>query len=293
LLEAFHLGRRVEDFLDLGNTACAGVFLDDNGPGRRTMTGKSNRFLPYLYPLALVAAMIGVWALICATGAFHPSAFPTPAAVFRAFREEIVTGRLATDVIVSLFRVSCGFLLAVALGVPVGVWLGQQIAPRMALLPLANFFRNLSPLAWIPFAILWFGVGDASTIFLIVLAAFFPVVISTMAAVSSIPTVYLRVAHDYGLRGTDKLIHVTLPAVMPQVITTLRVTAGLSWLVVVAAEMVAGREGLGFAVMDARNGLRTDLLLVEMIAIGLIGVAIDAVLMRLTKIPNVRWGYER
>jgi len=103
----------------------------------------------------------------------------------------------------------------------------------------------------------------------------------------------LRVANDYGLRGFEKLMHVTLPAIVPQVITTLRVTAGLSWLVVVAAEMVAGRDGLGFAVMDARNGLRTDLLLVEMIVIGLIGVAIDWVLVRLTTIPSVRWGYER
>ena len=162
----------------------------------------------------------------------------------------------------------------------------------MALLPIANFFRNLSPLAWIPFAILWFGVGDASTIFLIFLAAFFPVLLQLWQP-SGIPAVYLRVAHDYGLRGFEKMIHVTLPAIVPQVITTLRVTAGLSWLVVVAAEMVAGRDGLGFAVMDARNGLRTDLLLVEMITIGLIGVAIDGVLVRLTHIPSVRWGYER
>jgi NitT/TauT family transport system permease protein len=257
------------------------------------MARKPNQFLSSLYPLALVAVLIGVWALVSAAGVFHPSAFPTPAAVFHAFKYEIATGRLANDIVVSLFRVSCGFFLAVALGVPAGVWLGQRLTPRLALLPLANFFRNLSPLAWIPFAILWFGVGDASTIFLIVLAAFFPVVISTLAAVSGIPTLYLRVAHDYGFRGFDKLKHVTLPAIMPQVITTLRVTAGLSWLVVVAAEMVAGREGLGFAVMDARNGLRTDLLLVEMIAIGLIGVAIDAVLVRLTRIPSVRWGYER
>lgn len=257
------------------------------------MAGKTNPLTSTIYPLTLVGALVAVWAVVCATGVFHPSAFPSPAAVVRAFKSEIVTGRLANDAIVSLFRVSCGFFIAVALGVPMGVWLGQHLTPRLALLPLANFFRNLSPLAWIPFAILWFGVGDASTIFLIVLAAFFPVVVSTMAAVSGIPTVYMRIARDYGFHGIEKLTHVTLPAIMPQVITTLRVTAGLSWLVVVAAEMVAGREGLGFAVMDARNGLRTDLLLVEMIAIGLIGIAIDGVLVRLTKIPSVRWGYER
>ncbi len=156
-----------------------------------------------------------------------------------------------------------------------------------------NFFRNLSPLAWIPFAILWFGVGDAASVFLIFLAAYFPVVLASMSAVAGIPRVYYRVAQNYGLRGTDRLFQVTLPAIMPEVITTLRMTAGLCWLVVVAAEMIAGRDGLGFAVMDSRNGLRTDLLVVDMIAIGLIGVALDRVLLRLTQIPSVRWGYER
>jgi NitT/TauT family transport system permease protein len=261
--------------------------------GSREMKDKSNIVKSVGLPLTLVGVLVVVWSLVRAAGIFHESAFPSPLAVVRAFEVEIRAGRLSNDVIVSLFRVSCGFSIAVALGIPMGLWLGQKLIPRLALLPIANFFRNLSPLAWIPFAILWFGVGDASTIFLIFLAAFFPVVLATMAAVAGIPAVYLRVAQDYGLRGFEKLIHVTLPAIMPQVITTLRVTAGLSWLVVVAAEMVAGRDGLGFAVMDARNGLRTDLLLVEMITIGLIGVAIDGVLVRLTKIPSVRWGYER
>jgi NitT/TauT family transport system permease protein len=257
------------------------------------MTDKPNVVKSVVLPLALVGVLLVVWSLVWAAGVFHESAFPSPIAVVRAFEVEMRTGRLANDVVVSLFRVSCGYTIAVALGIPMGLWLGQQLTPRLALLPIANFFRNLSPLAWIPFSILWFGVGDASTIFLIFLAAFFPVVLATMAAVAGIPAVYLRVANDYGLAGFEKLMHVTVPAIMPQVITTLRVTAGLSWLVVVAAEMVAGRDGLGFAVMDARNGLRTDLLLVEMITIGLIGVAIDGVLVRLTNIPSVRWGYER
>jgi NitT/TauT family transport system permease protein len=257
------------------------------------MTGKSNTINPVVLPLAVVGVLVVVWTLVWAAGVFHESSFPSPLAVVRAFGDEMRTWRLANDLITSLFRVSCGFSIAVALGIPMGLWLGQKLTPRLALLPIINFFRNLSPLAWIPFAILWFGVGDASTIFLIFLAAFFPVVLATMAAVAGIPAVYSRVAHAYGLGGFEKLIQVTVPAIMPQVITTLRVTAGLSWLVVVAAEMVAGRDGLGFAVMDSRNGLRTDLLLVEMITIGLIGVAIDRVLVRLTNIPSVRWGYER
>jgi len=125
------------------------------------------------------------------------------------------------------------------------------------------------------------------------MASFFPLVLATIAAVASIPSVYFRIAADYGFGSGETLLHVTLPAIAPQVITALRVTAGLAWLVVVAAEMIAGRAGLGFAIWDARNGLRMDLLVCGMIAIGVIGIFIDRILLQLTKIPSVRWGYER
>ena len=125
------------------------------------------------------------------------------------------------------------------------------------------------------------------------MAAFFPIVFSTAAAVANIPSVFFRVARDLGIEGPRLLGEVTLPAIAPQVITTLRVTAGLSWLVVVAAEMIAGRDGLGFAVWDARNGLRIDLLASAMVIIGLIGVVLDRLLVQMTRIPSVRWGYER
>src|SRR5215510_6407261 len=257
------------------------------------MTDKSDKIRSILLPLAVAMALIAVWAAVWKTGYFHESAFPSPLAVLRGFGEELRNGRLFNDLITSLFRVSCGFAIAVALGVPMGLWLGQKLAARLAFLPIINFFRNLSPLAWIPFAILWFGVGDLAAIFLIFLSGFFPVVLATMAAVAAIPAVYSRVAETYGLEGFEKVVHVTVPAIMPQIITMLRVTAGLCWLVVVAAEMIAGRDGLGFAVMDSRNGLRMDLLVVEMIVIGSIGVVLDRLLVQLTRIRSVRWGYER
>jgi NitT/TauT family transport system permease protein len=234
-----------------------------------------------------------LWMLVLQSGVFHQSALPSPAAVGRAFAEEITSGKLANDLTVSLFRVTVGFFLAVALGMPLGLWMGRSLRARLALLPAINFFRNLSPLAWIPFAILWFGLGDAPAIFLILMAGFFPVAVATMAATASIPEVYFRVAEAHGLHGVHRLLQVTLPAIMPEMITMLRVTAGLCWVVVVAAEMIAGRDGVGFAVMDSRNGLRTDLLVTEMIVIGVIGVLIDRVLMRLTRIASVRWAYER
>jgi NitT/TauT family transport system permease protein len=245
--------------------------------------------------LALVgpAALVALWAGLASLGLFPESLFPTPWAVARGLATELGNFRLVNDAIASLFRVTSGFLLAVLLGVPAGLLLGHSTRARDAFLPMVNFFRNLSPLAWIPFAILWLGIGDPPAIFLIFMAAFFPVVLSTTAAVANIPSVYFRVARDLGLEGRALLGEVTLPAIAPQVITTLRVTAGLSWLVVVAAEMIAGRDGLGFAVWDARNGLRTDLLVAAMVVIGLIGVALDRVLVQLTRIPSVRWGYER
>jgi len=246
-----------------------------------------------ILPFAVVLGALLIWAAVALVGLFPESVFPTPAAVARGFVEELRTGRLLDDVVASLFRVTTGFALAVFTGIPAGLWLGRHARARIAFMPVVNFFRSLSPLAWIPFAILWFGIGDLPTIFLIFMASFFPVVLATVAAVASIPSVYFRVARDYGFSNNEMLIKVTLPAIAPQVITSLRVTAGLAWLVVVAAEMIAGRAGVGFAIWDARNGLRMDLLVSGMIVIGVIGVVIDRVLFQLTRISSVRWGYER
>jgi NitT/TauT family transport system permease protein len=245
-----------------------------------------------LLPLIVLVAAIAIWSALWLLHVFPESVFPSPLAVAKGIGEEIRTGRLLNDLVASLFRVTTGFMLAVILGVPAGLWLGNHVRSRLALLPGINFFRSLSPLAWIPFAILWFGIGDLPAIFLIFMACFFPIVVATLAAVASIPSVYFRVARDYRFSGLELLTKVTLPAIAPQVITSLRVTAGLAWLVVVAAEMIAGRDGLGFAIWDARNGLRMDLLVAGMIVIGVIGMLIDRLLMRLTKIRSVRWGYE-
>ena len=246
-----------------------------------------------ILPLLVLFFALVVWTSVSALRIFPESVFPSPLDVTRGFSEELRTGRLLDDIVASLFRVTTGFALAVFTGIPVGLWLGHHVRTRTAFLPLVNFFRSLSPLAWIPFAILWFGVGDLPTVFLIFMASFFPLVLATVAAVENIPSVYFRIATDYGFTTVETLTRVTLPAIAPQIITALRVTAGLAWLVVVAAEMIAGRAGLGFAIWDARNGLRMDLLVCGMIVIGVIGIVIDRILFQLTKIPSVRWGYER
>src|SRR5262245_29521891 len=144
--------------------------------------------------------LVAVWALVAALHVFPESLFPRPMDVARALGAEFGSGRLFSDAIASLFRVSTGFLLSVIVGVPLGLVIGHSLRARQALLPTVNFFRSLSPLAWIPFAILWLGIGDPPAIFLIFMAAVFPVVLSTSAAVANIPSVYFRVARDVGLR---------------------------------------------------------------------------------------------
>ena len=250
-------------------------------------------------PAVVVAVAVVLWTILSATGVFPASAFPSPLRVARALGEkDPATGRLRVetlfnDMMISLFRVGLGFGLAVLLAVPSGLLLAHRPGWRRAMSPAINFFRSLSPLAWIPFAILWFGIGDKPAIFLIFLASFFPLVLATMVAVDTIPSVYFRVAHEHGIRGWALIHTVTFPAILPQLITALRVTAGIAWLVVVAAEMVAGSGGLGFAVNDSRNGLRIDLTVLAMIVIGTIGVVLDRLLASFTRIPSVRWGYER
>jgi NitT/TauT family transport system permease protein len=247
----------------------------------------------YLLPVAVLLGFLAIWFFICYSNLFPAYVLPSPGAVWKSFREEVASGRLADDIVASLWRVAVGFVAAAVLGIPAGLWLGQHAYARQAFVPMLNFFRFLSPLAWIPFAILWFHIGDKPAFFLIFMATFFPLVLATMAAVATIPSIYFRVAQDYHYKGVELLTKVTFPAVLPQVITALRVSYGIAWVVIVAAEMVGCQDGLGYGIWEARNGLRLDSAVCYMIVIGLLGMGIDRLLAQLTKLPNVRWGYER
>lgn len=244
-------------------------------------------------PIVVLFAALLLWFLISYFNLFPAYAFPSPQAVFSSFQEEVVSGRLVNDMIASLWRVAIGFSISVVLGIPVGLWLGQHLIARQSFVPMLNFFRFLSPLAWIPFAILWFHIGDKPAIFLIFMATFFPLTLATMVAVASIPSIYFKVARDYHYKGTALLTKVTFPAVLPQIITALRVSYGIAWVVIVAAEMVGCQDGLGYGIWEARNGLRLDSAVCYMIVIGLLGMGIDRLLAQLTKLPGIRWGYER
>jgi NitT/TauT family transport system permease protein len=246
-----------------------------------------------IWSFTILLIILTLWSVLSLTAILPPTIVPSPFIVANSFFLELNSGRLIEDLIASLFRITTGYALAVITGIPMGLWLGLNPTRQAAILPFVNFFRNLSPLTWIPFAILWFGIGDLPAIFLIFMTAFFPLVLATVAAVASIPATYFRVANEYKLNSREILLQITLPAIQPQIITALRMTAGLSWLVLVAAEMIAGRDGLGYAVWDARNGLRIDLLIVQMLVIGTMGIVIDKILLRLTKNPRVQWSYAK
>jgi NitT/TauT family transport system permease protein len=258
-----------------------------------TTTQKQTNTLQYLLPAIVLLALLFIWYIVTYVNLFPAYALPSPGAVWKSLLEEIRAGRLINDVIASLWRVAVGFVISATLGIPAGLWLGQHLYARKAFTPMLNFFRFLSPLAWIPFAILWFHIGDKPAIFLIFMASFFPLALATMAAVATIPSIYFRVAKDYNYKGFELLTKVTFPAVLPEVITSLRVSYGIAWVVIVAAEMVGCQDGLGYGIWEARNGLRLDSAVCYMIIIGLLGMGIDRLLTQLTKLPNVRWGYER
>ena len=161
--------------------------------------------LRFTLPIIVIIGVLLLWFFISYVNLFPAYAFPSPQAVLLSFREEILAGRLVNDIIASLWRVAVGFVLSVLLGVPLGLWLGQHLKSRQAIVPMLNFFRFLSPLAWIPFAILWFHIGDKPAIFLIFMATFFPLALATMVAVATIPSIYFRVAQDYHYKGIELL----------------------------------------------------------------------------------------
>ena len=148
-------------------------------------TYKGNRWRVFVLPVIVFFIIILIWYCLVHFNIFPSYAMPSPGAVVKSFREDIMSGNLLNDMVASLWRVAVGFILSAVLGIPVGLWLGQHITARQAFLPLLNFARFLSPLAWIPFAILWFHIGDKPAVFLIFMATFFPLALAVMSAVAT------------------------------------------------------------------------------------------------------------
>ena len=248
------------------------------------------RIKEMLPSLALISGLIGAWwATVIIT---HSVIFPTPWAVVTGTLELLKDGTLWQHIGASLMRVGAGFGLAVCIGVPLGLWMGWVAGAYRALNPLFQILRPISPIAWIPIAILWFGVGDASPIYLIFISSVFPMVVQTTVGVHTIEKRYLRAAENFGVSRRTLFRQVVIPAVLPQVIVGMRIGLGVAWLVVVAAEMIALHSGLGYMIMDSRNaGNRYDLVIAGMIIIGLIGLSLDTTMRILESTKWARWRY--
>jgi NitT/TauT family transport system permease protein len=245
-----------------------------------------------LLPLGVAVVFVLAWHFVVQwTGS---DIFPTPEMVVAGTVELARKGVLLKYVAASLFRVSTGYLLAVFLGIPLGLLMGWFGRARLAFNPAIQVLRPISPIAWIPIAILWFGVSDLAPIFLIFLASLFPITTAAMAAVQNIQLVYIRAARNFGITGLALFKKVVFPAALPQILTGLRLALGVAWLVVVAAEMIAVNSGLGYLIIDARNaGKRYDLVVAGMVLIGLIGLGLDFLVRRMENLDVVRWGLTR
>jgi NitT/TauT family transport system permease protein len=219
---------------------------------------------------------------------------PSPWKVVLGIAELAQQGTLLEHVAASLFRVGTGYLLAAALAIPLGILMGWFNGLFVALNPLTQILRPISPIAWIPLAIIWFGVGNLAPIFLIFLSSFFPMALETTAGVHTIERQYIRAAENFGVSGLALFRQVVIPAALPQIIVGMRISLGVAWLVVVAAEMIALRSGLGYLIIDSRNaGNRYDLVVAGMLIIGVIGLLLDIAVRRLERLKEVRWKYAR
>jgi len=245
---------------------------------------------PYAWPLLTAALLLLLWHFLVKLT--RTDVFPSPLSVERGLAQLIEGGVLWRYVGDSLRRVGAGYLAAVAVGAPSGLLLGWYPAAAQIVNPVIQMLRPISPIAWIPVAIVLFGVGDLAAIYLIFLGAFFPIVVSTMNGVRNVPSMYRRAGRNFGLSPLQLLARVVFPAALPQMLVGLRIALGIAWLVVVAAEMIAVDSGLGYLIIDARNaGKRYDLVVAAMLLIGVTGLALDLGIRRAEKLKSIRWGF--
>ncbi len=247
------------------------------------------RWEQFSWPVLAMAGTLLFWDLsVRLTGT---RIFPSPIEVARAIAELFHGHVLWADIADSLRRVVIGFGLASVLGIPLGLFLGWHPAANQALNPVLQILRPISPLAWIPVAIVLLGVGDHAAIFLIFLGAIFPILVACVDGVATVPVVFRRAGRNFGLSDAQLLRRVIFPAALPKILVGVRIAFGIAWLVVVAAEMVAVDSGLGYLVIDSRNsGKRYDLVVAAMLLIGAIGLVLDHLFRALEKVRSVRWG---
>nr|WP_246208704.1 ABC transporter permease [Anaerotalea alkaliphila] len=218
------------------------------------------------------------WQAATGMALFTPAILPSMDRVFKSFVEMAASGQLAEDVLVSLSRVVKGYVVAVALGVVMGTFMGMSDFLHNFFSLTLNAIRQIPILAWIPLIILWFGIGEESKIAVIVLGAYFPVLVNTISGIRQTPQGYVEVARLYRLSRWTVFRKVYLPSALPQIFVGMKLGLGISWVAVVASELIAASAGIGFRISDARSLMQADVVIVGMIVIGVLGLLMDKAL---------------
>lgn len=207
---------------------------------------------------------------------------PAPSTIAVTAAGMIVSGELFYHLMASLKREAVAFLLA-ASAIPLGIAMGWWRLVYNQVNPIMEILRPIPPLAWIPLSILWFGIGDEQNEFIIFLGIFFPILVNTVVAVKNIDPILIRAARSLGASERNLLIRIVFIGALPQIITGVRIGLGVGWMALVAAELVGANSGLGFIINDARSMLRTDTIIVGMLAIGVVGLLIDSTILALSR----------
>lgn len=229
-----------------------------------------------------------LWQVATSKGWVNTYILPAPFKVASAFSASYRDGELGRSLIASLGRVGMGFSFAFILACPLGLVIGRVSWVRKIFLPPLNFLRPIPPIAWIPLAILWLGLGNGPAYFLTTLAAFFPILINTIAGVEQVSFQHLQAARCFGTKSFGIYRHVIIPSALPYIISGCRTGFGFAWMAVVAAEMIAARSGLGQLIFNAQDLLRLDRVIMGMMVIGAIGLMVDYLFLRLRNI-FLRW----
>lgn len=237
-----------------------------------------------------MALVVVIWELLFLTSDFDAALFPSPWQSFEALIEMLKDGTLLTNIGTSMYRFVSGYVTSVVLAVVLGLILGRLPKVFQYVNPIVQLMRPISPTAWMPFIVLLFGIGDIPAIVIIFIAAFFPVLLSTVAAVGNIDPIYFKVSRSFGIKQPQLMWKVVLPAAFPQIANGIHLALGTAWIFLVAGEMVGAQSGLGYQIIDARNNVRADILLATIIVIGIIGLLLDTLLKLVEKQILKAWG---
>lgn len=255
--------------------------------------------------LIVPAVLIALWQTVATLGWTNEHVLPSPVAVVQRWVAYLlpqipyseattgwlawaVSGELPIDAMGSMYRVVVGFLIGAGLALPLGLTMGASARVYAWLNPLVQVLRPIPPIAYIPLAILWFGLGNPPAVFLIAIGAFFPVLINTIAGVRQVDSIYIRAARNLGASQSTLFLRVMLPAAVPYILSGVRIGIGTSFIVVIVSEMIAVNNGLGFRILEAREYFWSDKIIAGMITIGMLGLAIDTGVNKLNN-HLLRW----